>query len=81
MLNNRFYKKCYNDKYYVDEIYDFIQKSINGLSKFLETMKPLQFFFFFLVFGLGKVTNEQGFKKTQNEVLTSFRCCFACVPL
>ena len=61
-----FSKVLYN-KYYVDEIYDFLfVKSINGLSKFfrdnVETALSA------LVFGLGKVTNEISFqgKKIQN---------------
>ncbi|MEZ7505803.1 NADH-quinone oxidoreductase subunit L [Flavobacterium sp. Arc2] len=61
-----FTKVLYN-KYYVDEIYDFLfVKSINGLSRFFRD--NVETTLTSLVFGLGKVTNEIGFqgKKLQS---------------
>lgn len=61
-----FSKVLYN-KYYVDEIYDFLfVKSINGLSKFFRD--DVETALSALIFGFGKVTNEISFqgKKIQN---------------
>ena len=61
-----FAKVLYN-KYYVDEIYDYIfVKSINSLSKFFRD--SIETTLTSLVFGLGKVTYEIGFqgKKLQS---------------
>ena len=64
--SRRTYKLLYN-KYYLDEIYDFLfVKSINGLSKILRDQ--VETALTAVVFGFGKVTNEislQG-KKVQN---------------
>jgi NADH-quinone oxidoreductase subunit L len=61
------FTKVLYDKYYVDEIYDFLfVKSINGLSRFFRD--NVETTLTSLVFGLGKVTNEIGFqgKKLQS---------------
>jgi NADH-quinone oxidoreductase subunit L len=61
-----FSKVLYN-KYYIDEIYDFLfVKPINSLSKFFRD--DIETALSALVFGLGKVTNEISFqgKKIQN---------------
>jgi NADH-quinone oxidoreductase subunit L len=61
------FTKVLYDKYYVDEVYDFLfVKSINGLSRFFRDNVETTLTSF--VFGLGKVTNEIGFqgKKLQS---------------
>jgi NADH-quinone oxidoreductase subunit L len=61
------FSKVLYDKYYVDEIYDYLfVKSINGLSKFFRD--DVETALSALVFGLGKVTNEISYqgKKIQN---------------
>lgn len=61
------FTKVLYDKYYVDEIYDFLfVKSINSLSRFF--IDNVETTLTSLVFGLGKVTNEIGFqgKKLQS---------------
>jgi NADH-quinone oxidoreductase subunit L len=61
------FTKVLYDKYYVDEVYDFLfVKSINGLSRFFRDNVETTLSSF--VFGLGKVTNEIGFqgKKLQS---------------
>ena len=59
--------KVLYDKYYVDEIYDFLfVRSINGLSRFFRDNIETTLTSF--VFGLGQVTNEIGYqgKKLQS---------------
>jgi NADH-quinone oxidoreductase subunit L len=61
------FTKVLYDKYYVDEIYDFLfVKSINGLSRFFRDY--VETTLTSMVFGLAKVTNEIGFqgKKLQS---------------
>jgi len=61
------FTKVLYDKYYIDEIYDFLfVKSINGLSRFFRDYVETSLTS--MVFGLAKVTNEIGFqgKKLQS---------------
>ncbi|MFV8324446.1 NADH-quinone oxidoreductase subunit L [Flavobacterium sp. ZS1P14] len=63
----RGFSKVLYDKYYVDEIYNYLfVKSINGLSKFFRD--DVETALSALVFGFGKVTNEISYqgKKIQN---------------
>ncbi|CAM2830352.1 NADH-quinone oxidoreductase subunit L [Flavobacterium frigoris] len=71
------FTKVLYDKYYVDEIYDFLfVKSINGLSKFFRD--HVETTLTSLVFGLGQVTNEIGFqgKKIQNGSIGRYLFAF-----
>jgi NADH-quinone oxidoreductase subunit L len=71
------FTKVLYDKYYVDEIYDFLfVKSINGLSRFFRD--NVETTLASLVFGLGKVTNEIGFqgKKIQNGSIGRYLFAF-----
>jgi NADH-quinone oxidoreductase subunit L len=71
------FTKVLYDKYYVDEIYDFLfVKSINNLSQFFKDNVETTLSSF--VFGLGKVTNEIGFqgKKIQNGSIGRYLFAF-----
>ena len=71
-----FTKVLYN-KYYIDEIYDFLfVKSINSLSRFSRDI--VETTLSSLVFGLGKVTNEIGFqgKNIQNGSIGRYLFAF-----